>query len=606
MGYLKTDQIQLSNSPWIYDNVVKIGQHDYLKQTYPKLLLKRLYINSMTKNELKNNDLFVDHIRSVEKVPPGAKIVITTDLSTKHIYPNQYYFQELPINTLDIEVMPSLDESSNSVNLVVSGQTISNLQYYEETLTVKYNLYMYHMHSIESEDQFSEFWSDNERNIMKYTNIHLLELSSYYLVKYLCNTTNTKKKNINLYVYDENDIKILSKIFENNIIIGSNVTIILYIGWISSSSQRLFLNYMNLILKMTEYKMRNIRNIPNKKINIDSTKMNISNISNETYLKCVQVLLNDYITKKKVKSTDYSACLSAMQNLETFTKIIDNTNDRITIMNNEYAGKLRSIHTTYTQLKTEIELLDELKTELKTDIEFLYEDIDDLDDKYDDIDEETKDIYTELKLNIDVLDDDIDNLEDMYDKDKKQIKNIQTQIKDIPTYINDIKTQIDDIKTQINGIKTQINGIKTHMYDKDKKQIKNIQTQIKDIPTYINDIKTQIDDIKTQINGIKTQINLSKKIDTTEQTTEQTTEHITNNYALKTYVDEKENDIYNTIDLQYETLSGSLKQLSQEFNRMKMDSENKTKSVNALYVLIVTFVIFFIILINIRTTKKKK
>ena len=412
------------------------------------------------------------------------------------------------------------------------------------------------MHSIESEDQFSEFWSDNERNIMKYTNIHLLELSSYYLVKYLCNTTNTKKKNINLYVYDENDIKILSKIFENNIIIGSNVTIILYIGWISSSSQRLFLNYMNLILKMTEYKMRNIRNIPNKKINIDSTKMNISNISNETYLKCVQVLLNDYITKKKVKSTDYSACLSAMQNLETFTKIIDNTNDRITIMNNEYAGKLRSIHTTYTQLKTEIELLDELKTELKTDIEFLYEDIDDLDDKYDDIDEETKDIYTELKLNIDVLDDDIDNLEDMYDKDKKQIKNIQTQIKDIPTYINDIKTQIDDIKTQINGIKTQIN--------------------------------------------------LSKKIDTTEQTTEQTTEHITNNYALKTYVDEKENDIYNTIDLQYETLSGSLKQLSQEFNRMKMDSENKTKSVNALYVLIVTFVIFFIILINIRTTKKKK
>ena len=573
MGYLKLDQIQISNSPWIYKNVVKAGQHDYFIQTYPKLLLKRLCINSMNINELSNNDLFVDHIRSVEKVPPGAKIVITTDLSTKQIYPNQYYFQELPINTLDIKVIPSMDESPNSVNLVVSGQTISNLQYYEETDVLKYNLYMYHMHSIESEDKFSQFWSANEGNIMKYNNIHLLELSSYYLVEYLCKPTNTNGKNINLYVYDENDIKILTEIFENDTTIGSNVKIILYIGWISSSSQRLFLNYMNLILKMTEYKMRNIRNIPNKKINIDSTKMNISNISNETYLKCVQVLLNDYITKPKVKTTDYSACLLAMQNLETFTKIIDNTNDRITIMNNEYAGKLRSINTTYTQLKTEIELLDELKTELKTDIEFLHEVIDELDEKYDDIDEETKNIYTELKLNIEVLDEVIDELDEKYDKNKKQIKNIQTQIKDIPTYINDIKTQIDDIKTQINGIKTQI------------------------------------------------------KIDTTEQTTEKTTEHITNDYASKAYVDDIKNnyalktDIKNNyalntyvdknidrIDKQLsEGLSKSLRQLSQEFNRMKMemDSENTTKRVNALYV-IVPLIIFFIILINIRTSKKKK
>jgi len=99
--------------------------------------------------------------------------------------------------------------------------------------------------------------SQNVQNIMKYKDIHLLR-PSYNIVKYLCNI---RDKKIHLYVYDIEDIEIFYKIFddaimENSITIRTNVTIYLYIGWFRDYSNKdLFLNYMNLILQMTRYKI---------------------------------------------------------------------------------------------------------------------------------------------------------------------------------------------------------------------------------------------------------------------------------------------------------------------------------------------------------------
>ena len=355
--------MSLYKTPWIDSNIFQV---DYFQPRIPEILLERLSVKLMSEEELKNNDLYFDDLDNIvgpRNVPKNAKVVISTNPINKTIYPNQYYFQGSSIKELDIEVV-SFDDLPNSVNLVVSGQTISNLQYYEDNLVVKYNLYMYHMHSIESEDKFSQFLSANKSNIMKYTNIHLLELSSYYLVKYLCDTTNTTGKKINLYVYDENDIKILTEIFENDITIGSNVTINLYIGWwFSSSSQTLFLNYMNLILKMSEYKMRNYGTDYYKKFKVFD-KTNTETLS-ENYLHfgCVSVLLERYIKIDKNTTEDYKACLLALKNLELLNSTTENTNDKITKMNNEYAGKIQSINTKYTRLKTNI---DSNNTQLKT------------------------------------------------------------------------------------------------------------------------------------------------------------------------------------------------------------------------------------------------
>lgn len=152
----------------------------------------------------------------------------------------------------------------------------------------------------------------------------------------------------------------------------------------------------------------------------------------------------------------------------------ENTNERITKMNNEYAGKIQSINTTYTTLKTNI---DSNNTQLNT---FIYSN-----------------------------------------------------------------------NTQLNTLKQEINT-----------NNKDVSNTIKTLNDNINDMNNRIIPIKDDINDIK------------------------RDFALKTYVDEKEDNISGSF-------VESLQQLSQEFNRMKKDSENTTKSVNALYVLIVTFVIFF-------------
>ena len=459
------------NTPWIDSYIFQV---DSFLSAIPKFLLRRLSVKLMNEKELKNNDLYFDNLTNIvgpKDVPKNAKIVISTNPIKKTIYPNQYYFQGSLIQELDIDVESTFDDSPNSVNLVVSGQKISNLEYYEETLTVNYNLYMYHMHSIESEDKFSQFWSANESNIMKYTNIHLLELSSYYLVKYLCGPTNTTGKKINLYLYDENDIKILTEIFENDITIGSNVTINFYLGWIYSlkHSESFILNYMNLILKMTEYKMRNYGNEyynSSKHFQLE-LKMNTETLSkNYLYFDCVSVLLERFINTDKNTTEDYKACLLALKNLELLNSTTENTNKTITKMNNEYAGKIQSINTRYTTLEKNI---DSNKTQLKT-----------------------------------------------------------------------LEQQIDTNNTQL---------------------------------------EQKIDTNNTQLETLQTEI-------------DKNTNKIRNNYDLM---------FVKSLDFNH-----SLKELSEKFNRMKMDSENTTKSVNALYVVIVTFVIFFIILINIRTSKKKK
>lgn len=486
---LKTEKMTKFNTPWIDSNIVQV---DYFQPSIPTFLLRRLSVKLMTEEELKTNDLYFSNANIVEplEVPKNAKIVVSTNPIKKTIFPNQYYFQGKLIQQLDIEVVPSFDDLPNSVNLVVSGATISNLQYYKENDVLKYNLYMYHMHLIESEDKFSQFWSANGDNIMKYTNIHLLELSSYYLVEYLCKPTNTNGKTINLYVYDENDIKILSEIFENDIIIGSNVTINFNLGWKKLHSESFILNYMNLILKMTEYKMRNFKKNPHynksKQFKLQYKKNTETLSKNYLYFECAGVLLEKYIEPNKNTIEDYKACLLALRNLELLNSTTENTNKKITNMNNEYAGyagKIQSIDTKYTTLKTNI------------------------------------------------------------DSNSTQLQTLEQQINTNNTNINDLNIKLNEMNDR---------------YD-----------------THDNRIGK-----------------------------------IAENYALETYVDQKENDIYNTIDLQYETLNESffesLQQLSQEFNRMKMDSENTTKSINALYVLIATFVIFFIILINIRTSKKKK
>lgn len=480
------------NTPWIDSNIFGV---DFLPPI-PEFLLQRLSVKLMSEEELKTNDLYFDNLNIVgpKDVPTNAKIIISTNPIEKKIYPDQYYFQGSLIKDIDIDVGPSLDDLPTSVNLVVSGQKISNLQYYEENLVVKYNLYMYHMYSIESEDKFSDFWSANGNNIMKYTNIHLLELSSYYLVKYLCDPTNTTGKKINLYVYDENDIKILTEIFENNDIIGSNVTINFFLGWIKQS-ESFILNYMNLILKMTEYKMRNYGNqhqYYNRSKHFQlQFKTDTETLSkNYLFFECAGVLLERYIQPNTNTKEDYKACLLAIRNLELLNSTTENTNKKITNMNNEYAGKIQSINTTYTTLKTNI---DSNNTQLKT----LAQKIDDKN--------------TDVSNTINTLNDDIESIEENIKVNEETIKDIEENIKDIES-----------------------------------------------------------------------------------------------DFALKTYVNEKENSINNKYKTLYESFSDSLQEVSKEFDRMKLDSENTTKSVNALYVLIVTFVIFFIILINIRTSKKKK
>ena len=338
---------------WLDKNVVQVG--DYF-MIYPIFLLKRLLVNLMTMKELKTNPLLdildtkgetITRIDSLN-VPRTAKIVITTDEDEsgnkiKKIYPNQYYYQRLRIDELDIDIQPSSKSSLDSINLVVSNYTISNLQYYNNSASVNYNLYMYLIHA-NTEEEFSTFFSeDNKNNIMKYTNINLLDIyNSYDLVKYLCNKDNTTGKNIYIHVYSHNDLNTLIKLFENekNIEIGKNVTIILSIGWITLSTkiEDLFLKYMNLIVYMTEYKMRH----GTIQFKIDAAKVNKEQLSkNNLYFECVQVLFDEYITKKKPNAKNYSSCLLAVQNL----KRLNSTLEEIKQIDNDFEYNKKEIQT---------------------------------------------------------------------------------------------------------------------------------------------------------------------------------------------------------------------------------------------------------------------
>ena len=411
------------NTPWIDSNVIQFG---YELPQSPKFILKRLSVKLMNIQELKDNDLVFDYLKNVETVPKNAKIVITNIQIEKEIYDNQYYFQWYVIENLDVKT------SSNAlVNLVVSGKTISNLQYYNDTSAQTYDLYMYHINS-EDEDEFLQFWEKNKSNIMKYTNIHLLELSSYYLVKNLCDYTITNGKNINLYVYDEKDIEILSTIFENNIRIGSNVTIILYIGWFKIS-ETLFLNYMKLILKMTEYKMRNYGEDyykKSKKFDIVSDKINTEELSkNYLYNDCVSVLLDRFINSDNNTTEDYKACLLALQNLELLNSTTEETNNRITKMNNEY-----------TQLKTQ------LKTNLETNMKDVNTDIELLEDKYDTNIELLEKKYDDIQRNY-ALKSDVESKsksinEEIYKIQRNYTLNTDVELKSINEEIQDTIRQI--------------------------------------------------------------------------------------------------------------------------------------------------------------------
>ena len=290
---------------WVNKNVVLL--HSYaLPQD---LLVDYLIIKLMTVDELKtvflDDENFFDEFNyiptSSSDVPRNAKIVITHDVSNKKkIFHEQYYFQGNLIKDLDIDVVASGNDIPDSVNLVISEQTISNLQYYDDIpKSVTYNLYMYDLNT-SSEDGFSHFISNHKNNIMKFTNINLLDISrSYFLVKYLCNKDNTTGQKIYLHIYSYDDLYTLNKLFENekNIKIGENVTIILSFGWIIDPSiESLFLNYINLIVNMTEYKMRH----GTIQFKIDASKLNKEKLSkNNLYFECVQVLFDEYITKKR-------------------------------------------------------------------------------------------------------------------------------------------------------------------------------------------------------------------------------------------------------------------------------------------------------------------
>lgn len=336
------------------DNFVVGYKYDYVNITP---LLKRLFINLMKKNKLTKNSLDVpNYIENVNVVPPKAKIVITSYPFPKDIYHDQYYFQNSKINQLDINVTKpvsiGISPGIENVNLVVSSNSISNLQYYVNTDTTKYTLYMYDID-----------WTIFDKDTLKnYKDIHLLD-SSYKGIKYFCDTNNTDKQNIYIYVYDQNDLVNLNKIFvDDDIIIesnGSKFTIYLSIGWIEEKEEKedLFSKYMNLILNMTKYKMK----MPKYEFNIKKDKLNIS--ENNPYFDCVQVLLDEYIMQKKPQPKNYRACLAAIENLKTLNdtikikKEIDNGTIKMDSMMNIEEG-MKRIDKTLQQLETKFKKLE--------------------------------------------------------------------------------------------------------------------------------------------------------------------------------------------------------------------------------------------------------
>lgn len=395
---------------WLDTNVVQVG--DYF-MIYPIFLLKRLLVNLMTMKELKTNPLLnlldtkgetITRINSLN-VPPTAKIVITTDEDEsgnkiKKIYPNQYYYQGLRIDKLDIDIQPSSKSSLDSINLVVSYYTISNLQYYNNSASVNYNLYMYGIHA-NTEELFSTFFSeDNKNNIMKYTNIHLLDIfESYYLVKYLCNEDNTTGKNIYLHAYSHGDLHALIDLFENekNIEIGKNVTIILSIGWITLSTEieALFLKYMNLIVHMTEYKMRH----GTIQFKIDAAKVNKEQLSkNNLYFDCVQVLFDEYITKKNPNAKNYRACLLAVQNL----KRLNSTMEEIKKIDANFEDNKKEFQTKIDKVDKQMTTYYSTKASLNTKYKTLDKKIDQKMDKEKLTEELTKELTKELKKNLEL------------------------------------------------------------------------------------------------------------------------------------------------------------------------------------------------------------
>ena len=122
---------------WVKKNVLLLHSYDaYHPQDQ---LVDYLMIKLMTVDELKtvflDDENFFDKVNfitySSSDVPRNAKIVITQYVSEEKnkIYHEQYYYQTNYIKDLDINVMPSGNDRPDSVNLVISGHNISNLQY---------------------------------------------------------------------------------------------------------------------------------------------------------------------------------------------------------------------------------------------------------------------------------------------------------------------------------------------------------------------------------------------------------------------------------------------------------------------------------------------
>lgn len=358
---------------WVKKNVVLLHSYDTynpFNRKFDYLMIKLMTVDELKTVFLDNENFFYEDYfipYSSSDFPRNAKIVITQYVSDKNkIYHEQYYDQGNLIKDLDINVMPSGNDRPDSVNLVIHRHNISNLQYYDDIPgSLNYNLYMYNLKS-SSEDGFSQFISDHKNNIMKFTNINLLNISrSYFLVKYLCNKDNTTGQKIYVHIYSYDDIYTLNKLFENekNIKIGENVTIILSFGWIIDPSiESLFLQYMNLMVHMTEYKMRH----GTIQFKIDASKLNKEKLSkNNSYFECVQVLFDEYIIKKKPNAKNYRACLLAVQNLKRLNstleeiKQINNNFKSIETKINEVGNRMTTYYSTKASLDTKYTTLDE-------------------------------------------------------------------------------------------------------------------------------------------------------------------------------------------------------------------------------------------------------
>jgi len=419
---------------WVKDNIIKLGpnsEFNYLPPSIFAPLYMIVIILLENKTDVLNESLkylqskvanLSESLTKKSEVIPSDKIVITQDPNMKNLYSGQFYIQLSKISEKDFTLNRyNLSLSQYLVNILVSKDTIGNLAFYSDKKNINVYFVMFDLESLtnhpnsdslknldlvshngslkdETVKKWGLDWSQSYLSIqnffasVNYREVHLLYLSHYESVEFL--VKNCKSK-LYLHVYDETDLDIVSKLFETDISIKSNVTIVLSLGWINrytpdynsvrtfddvslEISDNISLKYMNLILKMTQYKMRH----GNTKIdfNINKDNLNIERLSeNNLYFDCVQVLLNEYVTKTKPKTKDYSACLLSIENLKKLNSTMkdikktatENTYKIISmmnIMNTTYSGKEKTLNTKYETLEQQI---GELSNTVKDNVEIL-------------------------------------------------------------------------------------------------------------------------------------------------------------------------------------------------------------------------------------------